>query len=132
VHCLGLCAGVGDSLVEKWLSSKIDDHKHIGEAHKEIFRKATVALGWRRPRPEAEDTTLDVHKVMGPIRLALFTSLSVVSESYHLAVIRSIIRNATTQGLLLSVHELAWTHPISDEQANQCRFAAKNWAIVAG
>jgi DNA-binding LacI/PurR family transcriptional regulator len=128
VHCLGLCAGVGDSLVEKWLSSKIGDHKHIGEAHKEIFRKATVALGWRGPRPEAEDTTLAVHKVMGPIRLALFTSLSVVSESYHLAVIRSIIRSATTQGLLLSVHELAWTHPISDEQANQAGLIVTRYA----
>jgi len=129
VHCLALCAGVSDTTVKNWLGDKPEGYKYVDEVHKEIFRKVTIALGWKLPRPVEVDTiTGGIPRRSGPTRLALFTSLSVASESYHWGVVRSIVRSATAQGLMLSVHELEWTHPISSEQARQAGLIVTRYA----
>ena len=124
--CLALCADVSVSLVRKWLSKDPLQYIYVGATHKAIFRAATEALGMPLPRSESEDAKDEV--TQGPERLAVFTSLDVVSESYHLAVLRSIIRSADVQGLPVSIHELPWSRPMSGEQVERARQIVQRYA----
>lgn len=127
IKCLALCAAVAEPTVEKWLSCKASDYTTVGREHVVVFQKATRALGRPLPRTIEDDGGKPPDKKRGPTRVALFTSLSPnVSEPYHLAVIRSMIRAAATENVALLPHELPWGYPMNDSTADQAgRFVTK-------
>jgi hypothetical protein len=132
LKCLAICANVRVPSVKAWRSHQLKRFTNVGREHVVVFQVVTLALGLDLPRELRIDRPdygrLDLGARPGPARVSLFVSFSVVSEPYHLALMRTLVRHAAESNVLLSVHDLPWSHPVSEESAQRAGLIVTKYA----
>lgn len=97
--------GVTEATVRNYLHESDERYLKLGQQTRVRLDVITRALGFPLPRGSREGAAQLVRQ-HHRTRVGLLTELDVPSESFHYAMIKTLVREAAEHGFLLSVHEV--------------------------
>lgn len=102
-EAMKICSGLGEASVRHYLKGR---HHFLSTENLDRLDRLAKGLG-QDPVPRAEVPAEAAARPRRSNRLALLTQLQVPSETYHMELIRGIVRDASLHHLAVAIHEVS-------------------------